>query len=102
MGIEGECRRRDLAKKRRVRVAETVGAAGFLLDRARRPAHIFPTLQEKTIEGRQSQQRGIHYAPKQPATATHGRSFKPQPPRQRELAGRFRNEKTETTTTTHT
>mgnify|MGYP003339298321 CR=1 FL=1 len=37
MGIEGECRRRDPAKKRRVRVAETVGAAGFLLDRARRP-----------------------------------------------------------------
>src|SRR3546814_2204173 len=47
MGIEGECRRRDPAKKRRVRVAETVGAVGFLLDRARRPAPISPSIRSE-------------------------------------------------------
>src|SRR3546814_9500258 len=61
MGIEGECRRRDPAKKRRVRVAETVGAAGFLLDRARRPAPIFPSRSEEHTSELQSLMR-ISYA----------------------------------------
>lgn len=51
MGIEGVSRRRDQAKKRRVRMAETVGKAGYLLDRRRRPAPIFPSTRNSRAKG---------------------------------------------------
>src|SRR3546814_3060122 len=44
--------------------------------------------------GRQSQSRGIDFAPNRNADATRGRSFKPQPPSRIEMAGSFGNEMT--------
>ena len=51
MGIEGARWRRDQEKKRRVRAAETVGVAGYSLDRRRRRAPMFPSSQEMVIAG---------------------------------------------------
>lgn len=51
MGIEGERGRRDQAKKRRVSGAETVGEAGYSLDRRRRRAPIFPSPRNSRVKG---------------------------------------------------
>ena len=46
MGIEGAGSHRDQEKKRRVRIAETVGKAGYSLDRRRGQGAHFPSSQE--------------------------------------------------------
>ena len=51
MGIEGERGRRDQSKKRRVRGAETIGKAGYSLDRRRRRAPIFPSPRNSRVKG---------------------------------------------------